>query len=186
MRDKLKDVRYFLGVLVALSIASFLALPCYAQMNSTETRARETKFLSTLEAELAKPEPDRPAAVEAIQELGQMRSKRAIPLLIKALDLTASKGDEVQEFAPRTRFDIYPATRALYVIGSPSAEALLQVVAEEEPTTERSLNAQFTLARIFSKKQDRLIRLYRARSARGTPPERERLGKAILAVSQVR
>jgi hypothetical protein len=180
-----KTINEYAILLVICALLGVLVVYCPAQVQSTASMKSESAVIKTLEREMMKDRPDRAIAIPAIRQLGEMHSVRAIPLLIRALDLSASADYDVQEFAPKTRFDIYPATRALFQIGQPAVSALLAVVTNEEFAKERSASARFTLFELFMSDQKTLHTLYEARAVAATEAQRVRLRQAEEEVDRL-
>lgn len=133
--------------------------------------------------------------VEAIQNLGSVKAKQAIPELIKYLDYERkfeSKFESKQD--PADGVEVlpsiplsgrYPAITALFQIGKSALPALAKVIQKEEPESLKSDNALHTVQFIFRDNLSEAVKyLEESMKNSDTQKAKQRLSIAIEKTSK--
>jgi len=155
-RGKERTLRWALAVVLATQISA-----CGGGNNDpadisatrrTEQAGREQRIVELIaiveNRELA--EANRKKVVEAILALGELGAAEGIPVLVEKLDFHISKSGIVKmgEIPPPEK--VYPAVKALLMIGRPALPALTDAIAMANANRSETFldNARYTIIRI--------------------------------------
>lgn len=152
-----------------------------------------TKLIEILRKREAPPD----IIITAIQTLGRLKAKEAIPELIRYLDFKKEYPTKQPEFIDGIKIDgtelgrtiplsgIYPAAGALFQIGEPAIPALIAVIGAEESISVKSENALYALQQIFPDDLPKAVAyLEDAILKSRNPSRRRRLGVAVQKSKQ--